>query len=104
MNIPEDDQPSESVNPIIGEQKMNKLVTEFWPVQPEPGSVADQLIRKGEALGKTEERVNAIRSLQAIVGLEVSPVEEMSSQSLDELQATIESLQQQITERLKPKG
>jgi hypothetical protein len=40
-----------SVNPVIGEEKMKELVSEFWPVQPEPGSVADQLIKKGEARG-----------------------------------------------------
>ncbi len=41
-----------SVNPVIGEQKIDELVTEFWPVQPEPGSVADQLIQQGRALGE----------------------------------------------------
>jgi predicted transposase YdaD len=94
-----------SVNPVIGEQKMNELVTEFWPVQPEPGSVADQLIKKGEARGeargKAQERVSTIRTLQSIAGLAQSSVEELASQSLDELQATIEALQQQIASRLK---
>jgi hypothetical protein len=41
-----------SVNPAVGEEKMNELVSEFWPVQPEPGSVADQLIKNGEAKGE----------------------------------------------------
>ena len=90
-----------SVNPVIGEQKMNELVTEFWPVQPEPGSVADQLIKKGEARGKAQERVSMIRTLQSVAGLAQSSVEELSSQSLDELQTTIESLRQQIVSRLK---
>ena len=36
---------------VLGEEKMIDLVSEFWPVQPEPGSVADQLIKKGEAIG-----------------------------------------------------
>lgn len=40
-----------SVNPVVGEEKMSELVSEFWPVQPEPGSVADQLLKKGEARG-----------------------------------------------------
>ena len=30
-----------SVNPVVGEEKMSELVSEFWPVQPEPGSVAE---------------------------------------------------------------
>jgi predicted transposase/invertase (TIGR01784 family) len=40
-----------SVSPVVGEEKMKDLLSEFWPVQPEPGSVADQLIKKGEARG-----------------------------------------------------
>ncbi len=98
-----------SVNSVVGEEKMNELVTEFWPVQTEPGSVADQLLKKGEvrgeargeARGQAKERVNTIRTLQSIVGSKQTSVEELSSQSLDELQAMIDSLQQQIASRLK---
>ena len=41
-----------SVNPIIGEEKLDELANEFWPVQPEPGSVADQLLKKGQDRGE----------------------------------------------------
>ncbi|TWT89410.1 Rpn family recombination-promoting nuclease/putative transposase [Neorhodopirellula pilleata] len=88
-----------SVNPIIGEEKFNEIVTEFWPVKPEPGSVADQLIRKGEARGETRGRVETIRILQSILGVPPSTDDSLAGKSLDEMQATIESLQQQIIDR-----
>jgi|GEM_PF-5099545 len=94
-----------SVNPIVGEEKLDEMVTEFWPVQPEPGSVADQLLKKGEARGeargKSQEKGNTIRTLQLILGNPQSSDEELSGKSLEELQAAIESLQQQIASRLK---
>lgn len=88
-----------SVNPIIGEEKMSELATEFWPVQPEPGSVAEQLIKKGEARGEAREKRNTVRILQSILHVPQSTDQELSSKKLDELQATIEALQQQIVDR-----
>ncbi len=49
-----------SVNPVLGEEKMNELLSEFWPVQPEPGSVADQLIKKGEARGEARGKARGV--------------------------------------------
>lgn len=97
-----------SVNPVLGEEKMNELVSEFWPVQPEPGSVADQLIKKGEARGeaKGEARglaqgtANTIRTLQTILSIPQSSDEQLTGKSAEELQAAIESLQLQIARRL----
>ena len=92
-----------SVNPVVGEEKMNELVSEFWPVQPEPGSVADQLIKKGEARGEargiTLEKANTIRILQSILGIPESSDEELTGKSLSEMQATIETLRKQIGSR-----
>ena len=100
-----------SVNPVVGEEKMNELVSEFWPVQPEPGSVADQLIKKGEARGeargetrgeargKALEKWNTIRMLQSILGLPESPDSEFANKDLSELQSMIESLRVQIVTR-----
>jgi len=93
-----------SVNPVLGEEKMNELVSEFWPVQPEPGSVADQLIKKGEARGVAsgiaQEKANTIRTLQTILGISHSSDEQLTGKGPAELQLTIESLQQQIARRL----
>jgi predicted transposase YdaD len=92
-----------SVNPVMGEEKVSELVTEFWPVQPEPGSVADQLIKKGEARGeargRASEKANMIRILQSILSVPQSTDQELSDKKPEELQATIEQLQQQIINR-----
>jgi predicted transposase YdaD len=104
-----------SVNPSVGEEKMNELVSEFWPVQPEPGSVADQLIKKGEARGIAlgeargialgEARgiarasANTIRILQSILGLPESSDNDFADKSLAELQSMIARLREQISNR-----
>jgi predicted transposase YdaD len=105
-----------SVSRNVKEETMSELVSEFWPVQPEPGSVADQLIKKGEARGEARgeaigealesgERgearasANTIRMLQSLLGVPESSNEELSVKSLEELQATIEKLRQQLSSR-----
>ncbi|MBU6238164.1 MAG: hypothetical protein KGQ51_10055, partial [Planctomycetes bacterium] len=96
-----------SVNPVVGEEKMKDLVSEFWPVQPEPGSVADQLIKKGEAIGeargeargKALEKWNTIRTLQSILGLPESTDEDLNVKDLSELNAMIDAIRKQIVNR-----
>ncbi len=93
-----------SVNPIVGEEKMSELVSEFWPVQPEPGSVADQLIKKGEARGEARGEISAtiktIRVLQSILGVAQSRDEEMADKDLAALEVMIEELRERISSRL----
>lgn len=92
-----------SVNPVMGEEKMSDLVTEFWPVQPEPGSVADQLIKKGEAKGEArgERRasIETIRILQSLLAEPESSDEVFANRSLADLKDTIQTLRDQILER-----
>ena len=92
-----------SVNPVVGEEKMNQLFSEFWPVKHEPGSVADQLIKKGEARGEARGEIKGeiklIRTLQSIQGILQSTDERLSGKSLEELQAITESLQKQTVNR-----
>ena len=97
-----------SVNPVMGEEKMNEMVTEFWPVKPEPGSVADQLLQKGraqgeeigEARGEVRGHAHTVRILQSVLGIPQTSDEELLGKNIEELQATIESLQQQVVQRL----
>lgn len=88
-----------SVNPVVGEEKMSELVSEFWPVQPELGSVADQLIKKGEAQGKISASIKTVRILQSILGVTESSDEEMAGKDLADLEAMIETLRMQICSR-----
>ncbi len=86
---------------------MSELVSEFWPVQPEPGSVANQLIKKGEergeargiALGEARASANTIRILQSLLALAESSNEELTGKSLEQLQAAIEELRKQLSSR-----
>ena len=103
-----------SVNPVVGEEKMSELVTEFWPVQPELGSVADQLIKKGEAKGEargialgeargeTRASIKTIRILQSILGVPESTLEELADKSISDLELIIETLQTKISSRSAP--
>ncbi len=92
-----------SVNPVVGEEKMSDLVTEFWPVQPEPGSVADQLIKKGEArgiaLGEKRASIKTIRMLQSILGTPESSDEEFADKNVNDLEMIIETLRTKISNR-----
>jgi len=88
---------------------MSELVSGFWPAQPEPGSVGDQLIKKGEAReearrevrGEKKASIRPIRILQSILGVAESTDEELVGKSLEGLGAMIEDLQQQVSERVK---
>ena len=95
-----------SVNPIVGENEVQGIFAEFWPVKPEPGSVADQLLTKGRQEGRKEGRqegeikgeIRLIRTLESILGVE-SEATDLSGKSLEELQKITESLQDRIHRR-----
>ena len=88
-----------SVNPVVGEEKMNELFSEFWPVKPEPGSVADQLLNKGREEGEIKGEIKLVRTLQSILGILQSTDEQISGKNLEDLQVITESLQKQIVNR-----
>ena len=83
-----------SVNPIVGENEAQGIFAEFWPVKPEPGSFADQLLTKGRQEGE----IRLIRTLESILGVE-SEATDLSGKSLEELQKITESLQARIHRR-----
>lgn len=88
-----------SVNPTIGEEKMKDFITEFWPVQPEPGSVMDQLLKKSEARGEARGYIKTIRILESILGETESPEEAFDGLGLADLEAMIEALRKKVTSR-----
>ncbi|MCU0721513.1 MAG: Rpn family recombination-promoting nuclease/putative transposase, partial [Pirellula sp.] len=89
-----------SVNPVVGEKEMQGIFSEFWPVKPEPGSVADQLLSKGRQEGRQEGQekgekkgeIKLIRTLESILGVS-GEATDLSDKSLEELQRITESLQ-----------
>jgi predicted transposase YdaD len=95
-----------SVNPAVGENEVQGIFAEFWPVKPEPGSVADQLLTKGRLEGRQEGRqegeikgeIKLIRTLESILGIE--PTEpDLSNKTLEELRSISEALQDRIQRR-----
>ncbi|XZE17998.1 hypothetical protein SH449x_003280 [Pirellulaceae bacterium SH449] len=95
-----------SVNPVVGENEIQGIFSEFWPVKPEPGSVADQLLTKGRQEGHQEGRqegrkegeIKLIRTLESILGIS-GEATDLSDRSLEELQRITESLQERINQR-----
>jgi predicted transposase/invertase (TIGR01784 family) len=91
-----------SVNPAVGENEVQGIFAEFWPVKPEPGSVADQLLTKGRQEGRQEGEIKGeiklIRTLESILGIE--PTEpDLSNKTLEELRSISEALQERIQRR-----
>ena len=87
-----------SVNPSVGENEVQGIFAEFWPVKPEPGSVADQLLTKGRQEGRQEGEIKLIRTLESILGIE--PTEpDLSNKTLEELRSISEALQDRIQRR-----
>ena len=103
-----------SVNPVVGESELQGIFAEFWPVKPEPGSVADQLLKKGRQEGREEGRqeglqeglqegeikgeIKLIRTMESI--LDMGPAAtDLSDKTLEELQRISKSLQERIQQR-----
>ena len=95
-----------SVNPVVGENEIQGIFSEFWPVKPEPGSVADQLLTKGRQEGRQEGQeegekkgeIKLIRTLESILGVS-GETTDLSDKSLEALQQIAESLQERIKQR-----
>jgi flagellar biosynthesis/type III secretory pathway protein FliH len=85
-----------------------------FPTQIEPGSIADQLLKRGrkegfeeglkearqEAMQKFE--ISCIQILQECLGVPVESTSSLQSCSLDELRLKTADLRSQIQRRLKP--
>jgi predicted transposase YdaD len=90
-------------------------IQKIFPTQIEPGSIADEYIKKGRLEGIQEGRqegrqegkqeglkegqIQLIQTLQEILGLPVSDASTFHDRSLDQLQAITTELRQQVRER-----
>lgn len=78
-------------------------IQKIFPTQIEPGSIADEYMKKGRQEGKQEGlkegQIQLIQTLQEILGLPLSDASTFQDRSLDQLQAITSELRQQVRER-----
>lgn len=80
-------------------ETLTMTVQKIFPTQIEPGSIADQLLKKGREEGREEGEIKLIQTLQAILGVPVSDVTALQGQSLEELRTIAEDLRNKIQRR-----
>ncbi|MFM7518617.1 MAG: hypothetical protein ACKO3V_16900, partial [Pirellula sp.] len=92
-----------AVSPSIPLEVLEMTIEKIFPMQYEPGSIADQYIKKGrqEGLqeGLKEGEIHLIQTLQEILGLPISDEATLEGQSLEQLQAFTVELRQQFRNR-----
>jgi flagellar biosynthesis/type III secretory pathway protein FliH len=78
-------------------------IQKIFPTQIEPGSIADEYMKKGRQEGKQEGlkegQIQLIQTLQEILGLPLSDASTFQDRSLEQLQAITTELCQQVRER-----
>jgi predicted transposase YdaD len=88
-------------------ETLTMTVQKIFPTQIEPGSIADQLLKKGREEGREEGceegeikgEIKLIQTLQAILGVPVSDVTALQGQSLEQLRTIAEDLRNKIQRR-----
>jgi len=104
-----------TVSPSIPMETLAMTIQKIFPTQIEPGSIADEYIKKGRLEGIQEGRqegkqegkqeglkegqIQLIQTLQEILGLPLSDASTFQDRSLDQLQAITAELRQQVRER-----
>ena len=75
-------------------------IQKIFPTQIEPGSIADEYMKKGRQEGKQEGlkegQIQLIQTLQEILGLPLSDASTFQDRSLEQLQAITAELRQQV--------
>ncbi|MCY3006461.1 MAG: Rpn family recombination-promoting nuclease/putative transposase [Planctomycetota bacterium] len=96
-----------TVSPSIPMETLAMTIQKIFPTQIEPGSIADEYMKKGRQEGKQEGKqeglkegqIQLIQTLQEILGLPLSDASTFQDRSLDQLQAITTELRQQVRER-----
>ena len=100
------------VSPSITVEKLEMTIQKIFQTQFEPGSIADQYLRKGRMQGIEEGRqerileglkkgeIHLIQTLQEILGLPLGDPASFQDRSLEELQAISTVLRQRIRDRI----
>jgi hypothetical protein len=78
-------------------------IQKIFQTQIEPGSIADEYMKKGRLQGiqegLKEGNIQLIQTLQEILGLPASEASTLEHRSLEQLQAITAELRQQIRDR-----
>jgi predicted transposase YdaD len=100
-----------TVSPSIPLEILAMTIQKIFPTQIEPGSIADEYLKKGRQEGRQEGKqegkqeglkegqIQLIQTLQEILGLPLSDASTFQDRSLDQLQAFTAELRQQVRER-----
>jgi predicted transposase YdaD len=88
-----------AVSPLIPLEVLEMTIEKIFPAQYEPGSIADQYIKKGRQEGLKEGEIHLIQTLQEILVLPLSDGATLEDRSLEELQAITGELRQQFRDR-----
>ena len=74
-------------------------IQKIFQTQIEPGSIADQYMRKGRQEGRQEGEIQLIQTLQEILGIPTSDASSFQDLGLEQLQAITAELRQQVRDR-----
>jgi len=92
-----------TVSPSISVETLEMTIQKIFQTQIEPGSIADEYMKKGRLQGiqegLKEGNIQLIQTLQEILGLPASEASTLVHRSLEQLQAITAELRQQIRDR-----
>jgi hypothetical protein len=92
-----------TVSPSISVETLEMTIQKIFQTQIEPGSIADEYMKKGRLQGiqegLKEGNIQLIQTLQEILGLPASEASTLEHRSLEQLQAITAELRQQIRDR-----
>jgi predicted transposase YdaD len=84
-------------------ETLSMTIQKLFQTQIEPGSIADQYMKKGRQEGRQEGRkegeIQLIQTLQEILGIPTSDASSFQDLGLEQLQAITAGLRQQIRDR-----
>jgi hypothetical protein len=90
-----------SVNKTITASDFEEKVSSIWPVQIEPGSLADPLKQEAHEEGREEQAIATVLMLQNLLSQNQYDSESLSLLNLEKLSAIIDDLQLQVRSRIK---
>lgn len=93
-----------TTNPYMTNTRIQEIVDELLSVEFEPGSAADQLYRQGHQEGLADGAeigiiIGRIQLLQQLLGLEVSPSNELLQLDIPQINLIATSLEQRLNEK-----